>query len=406
MINLALGSAQQVEGRSCIETGRKAGHAVYGPYKMLEPGRYVVTFRLVPAASERMRQDGLCAVLDVAADVGQRILASRKVFQSQFEDGRAAFTLEFTVDRASRVEYRVWTSGQLPLVVEDHLRAIPVPDDVQDMEALVAGGEFPEADAAAPAFFRDNVGMFRSLYEQGMNVSLVDGGAVLRVEGVSLHARSADDLNFVGEIFHERAYNLISGRPLAVIDVGMNIGLTSLMLATKSEVREIHAFEPFTNTFDRAADNLRLNPTLAAKIRAENVGLSDRDWDGSMTVEAGSDSGARSTIEAAQGQSVHLVLKDAGTALRPVIEQAEANGLAVVVKLDCEGSEFAIMRSLEAAGLLPRISAFMVEWHAIFPQHTQKTLLDPLAANGFLVFDQSPPTGNGFFYAVRIAAPA
>ena len=80
--------------------------------------------------------------------------------------------------------------------------------------------------------------------------------------------------------------------------------------------------------------------------------------------------GARSTVAVAGGVPTNVSLKDAATMLRPVIEDAKARGLAVVVKVDCEGSEFAIFRSLAAAGLLSQIDAFMVEWHAMFEAMT------------------------------------
>ena len=82
---------------------------------------------------------------------------------------------------------------------------------------------------------------------------------------------------------------------------------------------------------------------------------------------------------------------------------AHAAGQAVIVKVDCEGSEFAVFQSLAHHGLIKKISAFMVEWHAMFDEHRQETLIAPLREAGFLVFDRSPPVGNGFFYAVRMA---
>ena len=50
MLNLAIGSHTVVEGRTCILTkpGLR-GHAVYGPYQNLDPGRYVVEFNLEAA---------------------------------------------------------------------------------------------------------------------------------------------------------------------------------------------------------------------------------------------------------------------------------------------------------------------------------------------------------------------
>jgi hypothetical protein len=65
------------------------------------------------------------------------------------------------------------------------------------------------------------------------------------------------------------------------------------------------------------------------------------------------------------------------------------------------GLEFAIFRALAEADLLKEVSAFMVEWHRMFDDKTQADLIDPLLDLGFIVFDQSNRTSNGFFYAVR-----
>ena len=51
--------------------------------------------------------------------------------------------------------------------------------------------------------------------------------------------------------------------------------------------------------------------------------------------------------------------------------------------------------------MLKDFAGFMVEWHRVFEDRTQQELIAPLLRNGFTVFDVSPPTGNGFFYAVR-----
>jgi FkbM family methyltransferase len=403
MLNLAIGTAQDVDGRTCILSGAVLGHAVYGPFDLLDAGRYAVGFHLELMPSAPIAGDELCAVVEVATDSGHTMPAFEQIRYSRLANGETDFTLEFELSKACRVEYRVWVSGKVPLLIDDYHRAVRVTDDQQEAEAVIADEAFPVLNDAAPSFFRENVSMFRSFYQQGMDVAIVGDSTVLTVEGVSMHARSRDDLNFIGEVFHQHAYNLKSDRPVAVVDVGMNIGLTSLMLATKSEVAEVHAFEPFVDTYQRAVANIGLNPGVASKIQAHNFGLSDKDWDGALAVNASDDSGSRSTIAVPNGQQIHITLRSASETLGPIIEQAEARGLSVVVKLDCEGSEFAIVRSLAEAGLIGRISAFMVEWHAMFAELDQNTLLAPLRAAGFLVFDQSPPVGNGFFYAVRMA---
>lgn len=405
MLNLNMGAQDAVGGRSSIVTDAgKHGHAVYGPYDYLEPGPHVVEFNLEAAGAPAKGGDFLCAVVDVAHDLGRNCVARKEIWFSQLRAGRTAFTLTFDAVANSRYEYRVWVSGAVALRIDDYRPVAALAEGAENLSATLAARRFPEEEGQAIPFFVENLPMLRSLYERGIGVSIVRGATVLTVEGVSLFARSADDLTFIGEVFYENAYNFSLSQPACVVDIGMNIGLASLLFAGKAEVAEVHAFEPFRNTFDRASDNLQLNPALAAKISAHNVGLSDHDEDGTILIDQHGDSGAMTTVGVPGGVPAHLSLRDAGTLLGPIIAAARARGQQVVLKVDCEGSEFAIFRSLEQAGLLPDIAAFMVEWHAMFDGKTQHDLTGPLKAHGYLVFDRSPPIGNGFFYAARLAA--
>ena len=68
---------------------------------------------------------------------------------------------------------------------------------------------------------------------------------------------------------------------------------------------------------------------------------------------------------------------------------------------------------LESAGVLGKISAFMVEWHKGVGEKTQKDLIEPLLKHGFIIFDitassgggRNAVSGNGFFYAARLHRP-
>jgi FkbM family methyltransferase len=401
MLNPAMGTASVIDGRSCLTTAKgQAGHAVYGPYEYLEPGDYVVEFSMALNDAAPSNRDFCCAVLDIAVDGAQRIVASKNILLSQLRDGRRFFTVPFTLTQASRTEYRVAVTGKAALVIDGHRSLVRVSDGA-DGEALLANRRFPEAEGAAVPFFRENQAGLRSLYEQGVGVGVRDGDVVLTVNGISLYARCSDDVRFIGEVFFENAYNFGFSADVCAIDIGMNIGLSSLLFASKAEVAEVHSFEPFVTTYDRAVANLGLNPAIAGKVTAHNLGLSNIDRDGPVVVSQSADSGAMSTVGAASGEAVEVSLRDAGTFLQPIIDAAHAAGRKVVVKVDCEGSEFPIFESLVANGLIPKITAFMVEWHAMFAAKTQNHLIAPLRAAGFLVFDRSPPAGNGFFYAVR-----
>lgn len=403
MLNLEVGSPRNVDGRACIVTQKgRVGHAVYGPYRMLEPGDYLAEFVLSRAEDELFEQDFRCAALDIVRGAEHDMLAFKPIFFSQLAQGRSSFSMPFTLDAPGRMEFRIWVSGHVSLLIEDAPRVVHVSEG-DDPLAPGEGGAFPGAEGDAIPFFVEYRAWFRQLYDQGHGVAIRRGQIVLTVHGVSFHARTPDDLTFVGEVFFESVYNFKCRDDVCVIDIGMNAGLASLMFASKREVREVHAFEPFRNTYDRAADNLALNPRIAGKIEAHNIGMSDHDVAESITVPIAGDSGSASTLRVENGIPVHVTLKDAGAFLRPIILKAQAKGLRVIVKVDCEGSEFAVFRSLEQHGLLDRIDAFMVEWHAIFADKTQETLIAPLRKHGFLVFDRSAPVGNGFFYATRFA---
>ena len=403
MLNFELGSSHDVDGRACIVTEKgRMGHAVFGPYLTLPAGNYVAEFVIATVGDEQYDQDFRCATLDVVRDSASDILALKQIFFSQLVQGRSSFAVPFALDRPSKMEYRVAVNGKASLMIEDMPRVVRVADG-DDPLAPAQAGAFPEAEGAEIPFFVEYHGIFRDLYDRGHGVAVRHGEVVLTVNGVSFLARTADDLTFVGEVFFESAYNFGCEGDVCVIDIGMNAGLASLLFASKREVREVHSFEPFRNTFDRAVENIALNPRLAGKIRAHNFGMSDHDFDDTIIVPVAGDSGSASTLSVADGMPVHITLKDAGAYLAPIIGRARAAGRRVIVKVDCEGSEFAVFESLERRGLLEQIAAFMVEWHAIFETRTQETLIAPLRANGFLVFDRSAPVGNGFFYAARLA---
>jgi FkbM family methyltransferase len=405
MLDPAMGTLTTVEGRSVLLTGKgRSGYAVYGPYDPLSPGHYAVEFRVALDAAAPDKTDFCCAVLDVATDVGSTIVASRKVMLSQLRDGRNSFVLRFSLAEPHRVEYRIKTTGKIALAIDEHRLVVRLPDDADDnSEEQLRSLRFPEEEGASNAFFQEHKAELRRLHEHDNAVVRVrDDDVVLTVGGVSLLARRYDDIRFVGEVLLENVYNFHAHGDVCAIDIGMNVGLSSLQFARKPEVQEVHSFEPFTNTFDRAVDNLALNPALSRKITPYNVGLSDEDKDGVVFVEQTADSGAMSTVGAAGTLAVSVSLRDAATMLRPIIEQARAQNRQVIVKMDCEGSEFAIVRSLAAGGLLPLIAAFMVEWHDMFGGKSLEDLIGPMKREGFLIFDRSPARGNGFFYAARV----
>lgn len=365
LLNDALGERREIDGRTHLLVRRgRHGHALYGPYERREPGHYTVEFGLSPVEGASYDGDGVCGFIDVTSDAGQRLIAHDIVRTSSLRNGTVNPKLTFTINEPLDLEYRVYLTGTASALVEDR--------------ATISPGGQASAEESKNAF--------------------------LEIDGVRIHSASYDDIHFVDEIFHKKTYNLSSEKDTCFLDIGMNVGLATLLFANMPNVSEVHAFEPFPETYARALRNIRLNPALAPKITAHPFGLAARDEELVVQVEDGLANSGGWNLRSDHGdRTVRLNVRDAASALGPIIAQAEASGRQVIAKIDCEGSEFDIFQSLSKADLFRSITALMVEWHRVFEGRDQSELLAPLKSAGFIVIDISPEEGNGFFYAVRAA---
>lgn len=402
MLNENIGTIRNLRGREYIETEiGKSGHAVFGPYEILDPGSYAVEFKLSALDGDSVEPNTPVAALDVCGEFGTLIIAKQHLTAGDLSKGDGRFLLPFTLSKRMQVEYRVGVSGNAALAVDETRRLHRLEDGVE-IENLVQSDQFPNSEGA-PRYFVENEPMFRELYKLGMGVRVEGDKIFLSKDGVVYNANSQDDVRFTNEIFFERAYNIALDRDVCVIDIGMNVGLASLQFASREHVKEIHAFEPFPSTYERACANLKLNPELSGKITAHNVGLGDRDGLETFTIRDSDDSGARATRNDSAGEiQIQLQMRAAGAALEPIIAAAERAGRVILAKIDCEGAEYAIFESLAASGLLERIHIFVVEWHPVIPGKSQLDLMEPLRERGFVVIDRSPLIGQGVFYAVRL----
>jgi len=400
--NSAVGSPVDMDGKHFIQTQAGAvGHALYGPYEALGPGHYAVEFCLRPAEKYALEQDAVCARVDVAVRSGNLGLVHQDIQLSRLQHGEIFVPLIFYNKTVQPFEFRVHVSGQIPLLIETRCRVITLTDASADYVSLLAATRFPDPNSpSTPEVFRTILSSFQNFYEHGAIIKVVQGSIIVNW-GVSFHANRIDDVLLVGDMFLEHVYNFVANGEWCAIDIGMNVGLTSLFLAAKPFVREVHAFEPFKDTLARARANLSLNPNIAGKICVYDVGLGDKDEDKTVLIPADMPSGSFAVDGLPSGEPHQISVRDAATVLRPIIQAAKARGHDVIVKVDCEGSEFPIFATLDAHGLIEDIAAFMVEWHKIDWAKTQHEMIASLVGGGFVVFDLAPKGGNGFFYAVR-----
>jgi FkbM family methyltransferase len=412
MINLKAGSAREIDGKTFIETKQGvSAHAVYGPYEQFQSGRYAVEFELSMVDRGVADNNELCAIIEAVSGYGATNFARANLTVGQIEAQSSPFILVFALYQPTTLEFRVAVTGRTVLLINGRPRATKINDNV-DIENALNDSRFPNPSMPnLPSFFLDNSNRLRQLYDDGVGVRILDNDVVIDVRGVKVYARCLDDLRFVGEVYLRNAYNFICDGDTCVIDIGMNIGLASLFFATKGFVKEVHSYEPFKRTYDRALANISLNPSLSAKISPNNCGLADVDDTRTVFIPDNDDSGYLS-IRGVQssGEQAHISVRNAARVLTPIVESAVSRGLNVIAKVDCEGSEFPVFESLESTGILGKISAFMVEWHRGMGEKTQEDLIRPLLSQGFIAFDITPSLGNGrnstrgngFFYAARL----
>lgn len=237
----------------------------------------------------------------------------------------------------------------------------------------------------------------------GAKLSAQDDGSLdVEIRGVRVKAYGPEQVAILRELFVGGIYNFHVPRKAVVLDIGMNMGIASLFFALSPNVEKVYSYEPFPETYKFATRNFLANPLLAAKISPNQSAVSDRNGD--IEVEYSSTARNCNSVVYSQPsvtghttkQQIRLV--DAAEVVGRI--HSEHPEHALVAKVDCEGSEYAIFERLASEGLLKRFSAFMVEWHGQGPQKLESALVDA----GFFIISHDASNKNvGMFYAAKLS---
>jgi FkbM family methyltransferase len=206
----------------------------------------------------------------------------------------------------------------------------------------------------------------------------------------------------IEEILVNDTYNLSFKDNSVVIDIGMNRAISSLFFAAKENVKEIYAFEPFEPTLVLAKKNLALNPELNKKIKTFAYGLGKEDTILKIPYSIDLSDCMSTTHPVSVGQNVRtetVTVKDAAKMLAPIFEEGKNN--RIIVKCDCEGAEFEILKRLAEENLVGKMDAVLMEYHFKKPDR----LVEIFTENGFAVhvkygLKKEPITG--YLYAVKM----
>jgi hypothetical protein len=269
MIHTDIGSATDRGGRPFVSApANRAGYLLYGPYVRLKPGAYAVTFEIL-AASDPTTELAVCGRADVVIDEGNRTLAQTALYVPRLLS-RSSVTLPFTLDCEAAVEFRIYSTGKIPLTAY----AYPALQEFSSEETRFCP-LFPISYRARNAFLERHIGDFRFLYENGADVIEDERGCIVRFDKVQLLVETEDEFQVINEVFFAKEYNIRTPRRLIFVDVGMNSGFASIFAAAHGSVIKVYGFEPFRAPFQRALANFQLNPAIAAKIDPKNIALGD-----------------------------------------------------------------------------------------------------------------------------------
>lgn len=241
----------------------------------------------------------------------------------------------------------------------------------------------------------------KSIYKIGGGRFFYDQENHLRlsIDGINFFIHFADELYVINEVFVSREYNFRTMDEIVVIDIGLNIGATSLFFASQKNVKHVYSYELFGPTYEVAQRNLSIND--ASKIASYNVGLGKNTRE--MTLSYSPANKARMGLfglpvseQFPDAREVTVSVKDVA---EEVIKIGQLQpGVKKVCKMDCEGAEFEILERLFQSKAADLIDVFIIEWHTTDELNIEVQFLQ----NGFdVIMPTSDNPHTGLLYAFK-----
>lgn len=219
--------------------------------------------------------------------------------------------------------------------------------------------------------------------------------------GLRFQVRGKMDVWSIKETFLDRFYEKF-GVPIQdgwlIVDIGAGIGEYTLFATAGHQNNTVHAYEPFPESFSLLTDNLKLNGMQGVTAFMEAVGSQS----GTASLDLSSAEPLQFSISAQVTSPANLHV--------PVVTLAQVLdrvGKRVnVLKLDCEGAEYAILFSASQE-VLDAIDHIVLEVHDGVTDYSRQDLAKFLREKGFSVrlVTNSVHPELGYMYACRFPLP-
>ncbi|MBX6361733.1 MAG: FkbM family methyltransferase [Acidobacterium ailaaui] len=199
------------------------------------------------------------------------------------------------------------------------------------------------------------------------NFKIVDNQFYVEWDDLILNVKCKQELFTMKEVFVFQEYNYIIEKPSVLIDIGFNVGYTSLFFAKNEMVKKVYAFEPFDETLEQGKLNLSLNPMLKEKVILYNYGLSGKDEERciwyNFNVKGGIGKLGNDVSKISDSIKKRIILKRFDEVYSEIAKKEIGN--EIILKIDCEGDEYEIVKSFHniQQELLPGV--LLIEWHSL-----------------------------------------
>jgi FkbM family methyltransferase len=204
--------------------------------------------------------------------------------------------------------------------------------------------------------------------------------------------KCAEEIYTLHELFVLGDYNLFVESESVLMDIGANVGYTSIYLAAQNPSMEVLAYEPLELSYQSAVRNVSINPHLSDRISLHNYGLSGCSQTQTIQSEIAHRTRSSMVIDRAsnpfsQVEYLPVSVRKVSDEVRDILEKNPKKSLWL--KMDCEGCEYKVLEDLAESGALYEINGILLEWHVVDPRIGSVSWIQGvLSSSGFNVYLQ------------------
>lgn len=185
------------------------------------------------------------------------------------------------------------------------------------------------------------------------------------IDGTKIYAKTASDFGVITEVFKRNMYGFEpNNKETIIVDIGMNIGAVTLYFARNENVEKVYGFEPFYETYTQALKNIEVNEKhIKDKVETYNFALSN--YNGKKKINYNADFSGGNSILCEGNPNMENITEIEVRKANEVIKKIlyDNKDKFIVLKIDCEGSEYDIFESLKEENLIEEVDLFLMEWH-------------------------------------------